>query len=285
MVLQRAPSPGILTEMKDMAGGRPLTRVITGASGGIGEALALAFAARGDRIVVAARNRQELDRVAYACERAGGRALAVPTDVTDPAQCEALARRTVEAFGGIDTFVNNAGISMWARFEQVTDLSIFDRIMRVNYLGSVYCTHAALPHLKASRGLVVAVSSLTGKTGVPTRTGYAASKHAMQGFFDSLRIELYGTGVDVLVASPGFVDSGIRERVLGPDGKPLEKSPRDETRDTMSVAECTRILARAIDRREREVVMTARARLGMWVKLVAPRVVDRIALRAVRERR
>jgi short-subunit dehydrogenase len=271
--------------MNDSAAGtRPLTRVITGASSGIGEALALAFAARGDRVVLAARNEQEIARVAYACERAGGQSLAVPTDVTDPAQCEALVRRTVERFGGIDTFVNNAGISMWARFEEVTDLTIFDRIMRVNYLGSVYCTHAALPHIKASRGLLVAVSSLTGKTGVPTRTGYAASKHAVQGFFDSLRIELRGTGVDVLVVSPGFVDTGIRDRVLGPDGKPRDASPRDETRNTMSVDECTRILARAIDRRERDVVMTARARVGMWVKLVAPGVVDRMALRAVREK-
>ena len=262
----------------------PLTRVITGASSGIGEALALAFAARGDNVVLAARNKQEIARVAQACERAGGHPLAVPTDVTDPAQCEALVRQTVDAFGGIDTLVNNAGISMWARFEEVTDLTIFERIMRVNYLGSVYCTHAALSYMRRSRGLLVAVSSLTGKTGVPTRTGYAASKHAMQGFFDSLRIELRGTGVDVLVASPGFVDTGIRDRVLGADGKSLEVSPRDETKGTMSVAECTRILVRAIDRREREVVMTATARVGLWVKLVAPAVVDRMALRAVREK-
>src|SRR6201999_3177042 len=97
---------------------------------------------------------------------------------------------------------------------------VFERLLRVNYLGAVYCTHYALPHLKKTRGLLVAISSLTGKTGVPSRTGYAASKHAMQGFFDSLRIELLGTGVDVLVASPGFVDSGIKTRALGTDGKP-----------------------------------------------------------------
>ncbi|HTQ47217.1 MAG TPA: SDR family oxidoreductase, partial [Polyangiaceae bacterium] len=191
----------------------------------------------------------------------------------------------VERFGHVDVLVNNAGLSMWARFEEVTDLTVFDRIMRVNYLGSVYCTHHALPHLKRSRGLLVAISSLTGKLGVPTRSGYAASKHAMQGFFDSLRIELLGTGVDVLVASPGFVRTPIRERVLGGDGKPIGESPRKEDgATTMSLEECTRILVRAIDRRERDVIMTRQARLGMWVKLVAPSVVDRIALRAVRER-
>lgn len=260
------------------------TRLVTGASSGIGRALAEAFASRGDNVVVAARNEGELRAVADSCERAGGQALVVPTDVTDPKACEALVRAAVERFGGLDTLVNNAGISMWARFEDITDLSIFERIMRVNYLGSVYCTHAALPHLKRSRGLLVAISSLTGKTGVPTRTAYSASKHAMQGFFDSLRIELLDTGVDVLVASPGFVDTGIRDRVLGPDGRSVEASPRDESRDTMTVEECTRLLMRAIDGRERELVMTTRARLGMWVKLVAPALVDRMALRAVREK-
>lgn len=261
------------------------TLVITGASSGIGEALALAYAGRGHNVVLAARNKETLDGVAAACERAGGKALVVPTDVTVPDQCKTLVDRAVDRFGGIDVLVNNAGISMWARLENVTDLGLFERIMRVNYLGSVYCTYFALPHVKKSKGLFVAISSLTGKTGVPTRTGYAASKHAMQGFFDSLRIELLGTGVDVLVASPGFVRTPIRERVLGGDGKPLGESPRkEEGAGTMSVEECTRILVRAIDRRQRDVVMTAQARVGMWVKLVAPGVVDRMALRAVRER-
>jgi short-subunit dehydrogenase len=139
--------------------------------------------------------------------------------------------------------------------------------------------------VKRARGLLVAISSLTGKMGVPTRTGYAASKHAMQGFFDSLRIELLGSGVDVLVASPGFVRTGIRERVLGADGKPTGASPRDEGgTSTMSLEECTRILVRAIDRREREVVMTATAKVGLWAKLLTPALVDRVALRAVREK-
>ncbi len=261
------------------------THIITGASSGIGEALALEYAARGDNVVVAARSRDQIERVASACERAGGKSLAVQTDVTDSDQCRALVDKTLERFGSIDVLVNNAGISMWARFEEVTDLTMFDRIIRVNYLGSVYCTHYALPHLRDKKGLIVAISSLTGKTGVPTRTGYAASKHAMQGFFDSLRIELMDTGVDVLIASPGFVKTGIRDRVLGPDGKPRDVSPRDEdSGDTMTLQECTRLLVRAIDRRDREVVMTMRAKLGMWLKLVAPKAVDRIARRAVRER-
>lgn len=260
------------------------TVVITGASTGIGEELAVVLAGRGANVVLAARDAEALGRVAQRCEQAGGKALSVPTDVTDPEACRRLVERAVESFGGIDVLVNNAGVSMWTRFDEVTDLSLFERLMRVNYLGAVYCTYHALPHLKARRGLVVAVSSLTGKVGVPTRTGYAASKHAMQGFFDSLRIELAGSGVDVLVVSPGFVATGIRARAVGPDGKPLGESPREEGHGTMDLATCVRRIVRAMDRRERDVVMAPRATLAMLLKVLAPRVVDRMALRAVRKR-
>jgi NAD(P)-dependent dehydrogenase (short-subunit alcohol dehydrogenase family) len=261
------------------------TIVITGASTGIGEELAVALAARGAHLVLAARGTDGLEKAVRRCIHAGGHAIAVPTDVTDPEACRALVDRAVEAFGGIDALVCNAGISMWARFRDVTDLTLFERIMKVNYLGAVYCTHFALPHVVKRKGLLVAISSLTGKTGVPTRTGYAASKHAMQGFFDSLRIELMDAGVDVLVVSPGFVATDIRARALGPDGKPLEESPREEKHnDTMDVHECVSIIVKAMQKREREVVMTPKAKVGLFLKLVAPSLVDRIAARAVKEK-
>lgn len=264
---------------------RGKTVVVTGASTGIGEELAVALAARGSNVVLAARNAEALERVKQRCEKARGQALVVPTDVGDPEACQRLVQRAVEAFGGVDALVNNAGVTMHARFEEVKDLGIFERLMRINYLGAVYCTYHALPHLKARNGLVVAISSLTGKTGVPTRTGYAASKHAMQGFFDSLRIELLGSGTDVLVVSPGFVATDIRANALGPDGKPLRESLRDESEPTMDVGTCVSIILRAMERREREVVMTARGKVGVFLKIVAPRLVDRIAARAVREKR
>ena len=264
---------------------RGKTIVLTGASAGIGEELAISLAARGCNLVLAARSEDALATVKRRCETAGGRAIVVATDVTDANACKMLMERAIDEFRGIDVLVNNAGISMWARFEEITDLTVFERIMKVNYLGAVYCTYYALPHLRENRGLLVAISSLTGKTGVPTRSGYAASKHAMQGFFDTLRIELLGSGVDVLVVSPGFVATDIRARALGPDGRSLTESPRHEDRSTMSVEECVGLIIEAIEKRKREVVMTARAKLGMWLKLVAPRVVDGIAARAVKEKR
>jgi short-subunit dehydrogenase len=258
--------------------------VLTGASAGIGEELAVALAARGAHLAIAARGAAELEAVAERCRKAGGRAIAVPTDVTDEESCRRLVDRAVAEYGGVDVLINNAGISMWTRFDEVTDLSLFERIMKVNFLGAVYCTHHALPHVKRRGGLLVAVSSLTGKTGVPTRTGYAASKHAMHGFFDSLRIELRGSGVDVLIVCPGFVATDIRARALGAAGRPLTESPRDEGHDTMSAEQCVALMVDAIEKRKREVVMTARGKLGTVLKLIAPQLVDRIAARAVRER-
>ncbi|MDC0707469.1 SDR family oxidoreductase [Stigmatella sp. ncwal1] len=259
------------------------TVIITGASVGIGEELALVLAARGANLVLAARNEEALEGVKRRCEQAGARAITVRTDVAQEGDCRRLAERAIEAFGGIDILVNNAGITMGARFEEVKDLSLFERVMRVNYLGAVYCTHFALPSLRARKGLLVAISSLTGKTGVPTRTGYSASKHAMQGFFDSLRIELLGSGVDVLVVSPGFVATGIRDRALGPDSKPLQRSFRDESRGNMDVATCVAIILKSIERRDRDVVMTAQGKVLQFLKLVAPGLVDRLAQRAFRK--
>ncbi|MBB4638891.1 SDR family oxidoreductase [Longimicrobium terrae] len=254
--------------------------VITGASDGIGAEMALQLATQGARIVLAARDEAKLQAVAARCRQLGGQTLVVPTDVAVQAQCETLMERAVAEFGRIDTLVNNAGISMWARFDELTTLEPFERMMRVNYMGSVYCTWYALPHLKKSRGRIVGVSSLTGRAGVPTRSGYAATKHAMAGFFDSLRIELADEGVTVTMVYPGFVSTAIRERAMGPDGTALESSPVHEAR-VMTPEECARIIIAAMAGRRREVVMTARAKVGQWIKLIAPGVVDRIARRAI----
>ena len=279
------------------------TFVITGASAGIGRELAIQLAQRGANLVLAARNQAALEATAEACIKAGGKAIAVPTDVTNSEACRKLIESGVRAFGAIASsgqrgaiarsaapkaiagLVNNAGISMYSRFDQVTDLSMFEQIMQVNYLGAVYCTHYALPYLKESQGLLVAISSLCGKTGIPTRSGYVASKHAMQGFFDTLRIELRGMGVDVLVVSPGFVATDIRQHVLGADGNLSDASLSNEQQQAMSVEECVNQIVQAMQQRRRELVMTPKGRFGLWLKLIAPELVDRIAGSAVQSQK
>ena len=254
--------------------------IITGASSGIGKELALQLAKQGALLSLAARDLHRIEKVAVECRVLGAKAITIQTDVTDKEQCKKLIEYTVSEFGRIDTLINNAGITMWAKFEEIEDIDMFETIMKINYFGSVYCTYYALPYLKKTKGRLVGISSITGKTGVPTRTGYAASKHAMAGFFDSLRIELMNTGVTVTMIYPGFVVSEVRERALGLNGKPVGKSHLDETK-IMSTEECVRQIITAVSKRKRELIMTAKAKLGMWVKLIAPVLVDQTALKNI----
>jgi len=257
--------------------------ILTGASEGIGRALALALAARGARVALAARDRERLESLAQQCRAAGGEALAVPTDVTNQQDLEWLVAETVKTFGGVDAVIHNAGITMWSRFDALHDLSTFERLMEVNYLAPVRLTSLALPHLKTSRGLIVAVASLAGLTGVPERSAYAGSKHAMIGFFDSLRIELAGSGVDVSVIAPDFVVSEIHKRAIGPDGEPLGASPMMQAK-IMTAEACAARIVRGMEKRERLVLMTTRGKWGRWLKLLAPSLIDRIAAKAIAQK-
>ncbi len=256
--------------------------VVTGASQGIGRALVALLAERGAKVVLAARDAGALDGAAAACRARGAEALAVPTDISEPEACRALVAAAVDRFGAIDALVLDAGIDMIARFDEVTDLGIFERLMRVNYLGSVYPTYFALPHLKRARGRIVAVSSLSGLTGVPTRTGYAASKHAQFGFFDSLRVELRGTGVSVTMVAPDFVETAIHVRAAGPDGRPHGRTAFGEGK-VMSAAACARRIADGMERRKRLLVLSFRGKAGRWVRMAAPGLIDAIAERAIRD--
>lgn len=258
--------------------------LLTGASQGIGHAMALELAAQGARLALVARDRARLDEVAGECRGRGAQAFVLPGDVSQQADCERIVGEAEQALGGLDVLINNAGIGMLARFDELSDLSIYERLMRVNYLGCVWLTHAALPALKRSRGRIAVVASLAGLTGVPTRTGYAASKHAVMGFFDSLRIELRDSGVSVTIAAPDFVVSEIHRRAIGPDGQPLGVSPMQEAR-IMSAEECAARIVRAVADRKRLLVMSLRGRLGRFVRLVFPGLIDRIALRAVQKGR
>jgi short-subunit dehydrogenase len=258
--------------------------VVTGASEGIGRALCLALAPQRPKLAIAARNEERLNELMKEVESKGAQVLIVPTDVTGEEACKRLIRVTIEKWGSMDVLVNNAGRTMWTNFEDITDTSIFEKMMQLNYLGSVYCTYYALPYLKKSKGLIVAVSSVAGLTGVPTRTAYAASKHALFGFFDSLRIELDGTGVNVTMIAPDFVLSEIHRRALGYDGKPLGKSPLQEN-EIMTAEKCAALIVKAMENRDRLLLMSIRSKMGRWIRLVSPQLVDNVAKKAMREKK
>jgi NAD(P)-dependent dehydrogenase (short-subunit alcohol dehydrogenase family) len=198
--------------------------LITGGSSGIGRATALRLAGHGARVVVAARNEQALAETVAGATAQGVRALAVPTDVTDARQCRRMVEAAVDHFGCLDVLLCSAGLSMRAYFDG-SDLEALERVMRVNFFGTLYPTYYALPHVKRTRGSLVAISSLTGKRGVPSYAVYGASKFAIQGLYEALRLELDRDGVHVGVVSPGFVDTPLRENVLAADGKPWPVPP------------------------------------------------------------
>ena len=261
--------------------------VITGASDGIGAEIARQLASAGKAktgLVLAARNEAALQAVAAQCEAFGSLTLVVKTDVGVQADCKALIDKTIEKFSRIDALINNAGISAQALFADVKaeDLGWYEDLMRVNLWGSVWCSHAALPYLKATQGSVVAVSSLAGLVGVPGRTAYSATKFAMTGFFEALRAELKTAGVSVTTAYPGVVATQIRYHGLNAKGEAAGSSGLKED-NAMSVGECARLIIDGMQRRQREVVMTGKGKFGRFLKLIAPGVVEKMALDALKD--
>ncbi len=256
--------------------------VVTGASEGIGRELAHVLLASGDytALAITARSADRLDSLAQELRESGADVLVLPADLTDEPAAAALIEQTLARFGRIDAVFNNAGATMWAPFLDVTDLSVFRRVMEINYFAVINMTHAALPALLRAKGRLVVVSSLAGLTGVPTRSGYCARKHAVNGFHDSLRVELKGTGVSVTVVAPDFVVSQIHRRALTGDGTPLSATPMQEKR-IMTAAQCAQHIAGAARKRKRLHITSLRGRVGQWIKLLAPRLIDRIAANAI----
>jgi short-subunit dehydrogenase len=263
------------------------TIVITGASDGIGAEIARQLArAHGTRagLVLAARNADKLESVAAECRVFGSETLVVPTNVSEEPQCRALIEQAVARFGRIDALVNNAGVSAHALFSDVKaqDLHWYEKLMKVNLWGAVWCTHAALPLLKQSKGSIVAVSSLAGLVGVPGRTAYSATKFAMTGFFEALRAELKSAGVSVTTAFPGVVATATRHRGFNAKGEPAGVSGLKED-EAMSVEVCAGLIIDGLNRRKREVVMTTRGKLGRFMKLLAPGLIENMALAALKD--
>jgi len=249
--------------------------VLTGASEGIGRALAKELARPGNKLALAARDEERLQSLKEEVEAKGAEALVVPTDITDENACKTLIDRAVEEFGRLDVLINNAGMTLWTMVDDIEDLSIFERIMRVNYLGAVYCTAYALPHLKKTKGRIVGVSSSLGLLPAPTHSAYCGSKYAMFGFFDTLRIEIKKTGVTVTMIAPGFVKTEIHNRALDRHGKPLGKSPVEKD-IYMSAEKAATMIAGAIEKRKRLLVMDVRIKIARFLHLIMPGTIESI---------
>jgi short-subunit dehydrogenase len=246
--------------------------IVTGASSGIGKALAQLFLEKNARVALFARSVDKMGEVVKGYPQ--DRWLIVGGDVTREEDCKMLIEATVQKFGKIDVLINNAGISMRALFEEV-DLSVLKKLMDVNFWGTVYCTKFALPYLLSSRGSVVGVSSIAGYQGLPGRTGYSASKFAMHGFLNTLRIEMLKQGLHVMIACPGFTASNIRYTALTADGTPQGDTPLKEE-NLMTPEQVAWKIAKGIARRKREVIMTTQGRLTVLLGKFFPGFVDKM---------
>lgn len=250
--------------------------IVTGASSGIGKALVYRLAAMGAKIAMASRNLDELQVIENELKASGTAIISIRTDVTKELACKELVEQTVSVFGHVDVLINNAGISMRAIFEEV-DLNVLRKVMDVNFWGTVYCTKYALPHLLESKGSVVGVISIAGFIGLPGRTGYAASKFAVRGFLNTVRIENFKKGLHVLVAAPGFTASNIRKTALDKTGHAQGESPRKES-NMMTADECAEIIIKGVEKRKREVIMTfTEGKLTVFLSKWFPRLVERLA--------
>ena len=258
--------------------------VITGASSGIGKSLATEFAKRGANLVLAARHFVNLCEITQNLEfRYKIKAVAVQCDITIEEDCESLIKQALTTFNKIDVLVNNAGISMRALFKD-TDLTVLKSVMDVNFWGTVYCTKYALPAILKSKGSIVGVSSIAGYKGLPGRTGYSASKFAMNGFLDALRVENLETGIHVLTACPGFTASNIRNTALDRNGKQQGESTLQEEK-MMTADEVARIIADGVENRSRTLIMTGQGKLTVFLNKLVPGVLDRLVFNTIAKER
>jgi dehydrogenase/reductase SDR family protein 7B len=248
--------------------------IITGASSGIGKACAKRFLDAGANVVINGRDPEKLNALTAEWKMYQSNLLAVPGDVSNEADCKRLAEAALQQFGRIDILINNAGLSMRALFETM-DLSVMHRLMETNFWGTVYCTRYALPHILKNKGSVAGISSVAGKKGLPGRTGYSASKFAMEGFLETLRIENLKKGLHVLVACPGFTATNIRNTALAADGTVQGESPRDES-GMMSAAAVADAIYIAVVKRKRDLVLTSTGKITVWLNKLFPSWSDRI---------
>lgn len=244
--------------------------VITGGTSGIGRALAEKYRHEGFQVAVCARKQPALE--ALKNELNAPDLFTQVADVSIEADCKSFIDAVYSQFGRIDILINNAGISMRALFKDA-DVSVLKSLMDINFWGTVYCTKFAMPALLASKGTVVGVSSIAGYRGLPGRTGYSASKFAMQGFLEALRTENLRTGVNVMWVCPGFTASNIRNTALNQHGTAQSETPLDEGKLMTSEAVATEIF-KAVSKRKRTLVLTGQGKLTVWLNKLIPGIAD-----------
>ena len=250
------------------------TVIITGASSGIGKSCAEEFARQGANLVLGARQYVTLCKIAENLEASYGiKAIAVQCDVSKEDDCKLLIKQAILTFNRIDVLINNAGISMRALFNDL-DLVVIRNLMDINFWGTVYCTKFALPELLKNKGSVVGVSSIAGYRGLPGRTGYSASKFAMNGFLEALRVENLKTGLHVMIAAPGFTASNIRNTALAKDGISQGETSMDEGK-MMSADEVAKNIVNGVINRKRTLIMTTQGKLAILMNKILPAWVDK----------
>lgn len=244
--------------------------IITGASSGIGKALTYESLTYGAKVAVCARNIEKLHEHFSKNENV----FCFQADVSKEEDCKRFIESIIQKWGRIDVLINNAGISMRALFEDV-DLSVIKELMDINFWGAVYCTKYALNSIIENKGVVIGISSIAGFRGLPGRTGYSASKFAMQGFLESLRTELLHTGVHVMWVSPGFTSSNIRNTARNAQGNAQKETPLKEDK-LMSAEQCAEVILTAAAKRKRSVVMTAQGKLTVLINKIFPSLADKL---------
>ncbi|MBW8048953.1 MAG: SDR family oxidoreductase [Cytophagales bacterium] len=250
--------------------------IITGGSSGIGKGCAVKFGEAGAKIVITGRNEQRLKEVSAELTEKGILNLSVAAEASLEEDNKKVITKTIETFGSIDVLINNAGMSMRALFENI-DLAVIKKLMNVNFYGTVYATKYALPHIIKSKGSIIGISSIAGFRGLPGRTGYSASKFAMQGFLDALRTELLKKEVHVLVVCPGYTNTNIRNTALSADGTQQSESPLDESK-LMSSLEVASHILKATKKRKRDLVLTTQGKLTFFMNKWFPSFMDRKVL-------
>jgi short-subunit dehydrogenase len=246
--------------------------IVTGASSGIGESIAREFAKSGSKVIMAARTEAKLAVIVDEINATNGEASYIVTDVSIDSDCRQLIEKTIEKHGRIDFLVNNAGVSMRALFTEV-DLRVLHHLMDVNFWGTVYCTKYALPYILEQKGSLIGISSVAGFHGLPGRTGYSASKFAMHGFLETIRIENLKKGLHVMIIAPGFTESEVRKNALTGDGSPQGESPRNE-KNLMSSESVAKWVLKGIRKKKRNKLISWEGKLTALFQRIVPGFVD-----------